>query len=171
MGHTSFTHWKLLNKTHPFFHYRCGTKLQNVLDCGRLSTQSSFHKQTSFISKAPFHRGSMDSNVWNDWHNFQSTISFLLSYWVMQHVLVISLQWCMPLYQLEAISRLMETTVQQNPWCYRRISEIQGTRGHPEHVFLSSGGLYALRPSLLWTQRLGHKPPPWSEGWNRFQPC
>lgn len=86
---------------------------------------------------------------------------------------LIPLQRCIPLYQLYAISR--QTTAQQNPWCYRRICEIHGTEGHTEHVFLSSSRLYALRAChfrgsvLLWTQ--GHKPLPWSERWNRFQPC
>lgn len=62
------------------------------------------------------------------------------------------------------------------PMVYRRICETQGRQGHTEHVFLSSSRLYALRAChfrgsvLLWTQCLGHKPP-WSERWNRFQPC
>lgn len=58
---------------------------------------------------------------------------------------LISLQCCVPLYQLYAISGVMETTVQQKSplFCYRRICEIQGTQGHTEHVLLSSSRLYA----------------------------
>lgn len=76
-----------------------------------------------------------------------------------------------------ATSRVMEATVQQSPWCYRRICVIRGTQSHTEHVFLSSSRLYALRAChfrgsiLLWTLCLGHKPLAWSESWNRFQPC
>lgn len=73
------------------------------------------------------------------------------------------LQRCMSVQKPEKSSspRIVEmhflTSPQQNPWCYSKACEIQGTWGHTEHVFLSSSRLYALKAChfrgsfLLWT--------------------
>lgn len=105
----------------------------------------------------PFHTGTVDPNVWDDWHRFQCNISTyrltitneyknLLFRKDAACFMSIPLQRCT---EQKPYSRVVEmhlqTTLQQKPWCYRKICGIQGTQGHTEHVFLSSSRLYALR--------------------------
>lgn len=154
---------------YPFMRtYFKRSRIKDVLEFGRLPTQASFRKQTPLNTL----KGSHLRDFWEvmDHHSIEELwfkcfgLSFCLN-----TLLVSPLQWCMSVPKSEKSAhcqfcgspRIVEmhflTTLQQNPWCYGKACEIQGTQGHTEHVFLSSSRLYALRTChfrasfLLWT--------------------
>lgn len=146
---------------HPFMKYYFLSRIKDILDFGTLPMQASFHRQAPPNTL----RGSHPRDFWEvmDHHSTEKPWIQMFGTKHAACVMLSSLQRCMLVQKSEKSSspRIVEmhflTTPQQNPWCYSKACEIQGTQGHTEHVFLSSSRLYALRAChfrgsfLLWT--------------------